>query len=125
MPAILGASARIGVIAPGASPLCFPALESPAMDAAVFDRVAEIFAETGSIPREKITPEAHVIEDLGIDSLDFLDIVFALDKEFGIKIPVESWMQKVDKGEAKAEDFFVMKSLVARIGDLVAAKTPG
>ena len=53
------------------------------MDSA-FDRVADIIAETSGLPREKITPESHVIDDLGIDSLDFLDIVFAIDKEFGI-----------------------------------------
>jgi len=91
-----------------------------------FDRVADIIAETASIPRETITPESHVIEDLGIDSLDFLDIVFALDKEYGINIPFEAWMQKVNAGEAKAQDFFIMRELVARIDGLVtdkAAKT--
>ena len=48
--------------------------------AVAFDRVAEIIAENADIPREKITPESHVIDDLGIDSLDFLDVVFALDQ---------------------------------------------
>ncbi len=55
-----------------------------------FDIVAEIIADTSEIPVEDITPESHTIDDLGIDSLDFLDIVFAVDKEFGIKIPLES-----------------------------------
>lgn len=87
-----------------------------------FDRVADIIAETASIDREKITPEAHVIDDLGIDSLDFLDIVFALDKEYKINIPFEDWMQKVNSGEAQAKDYFIMKELVARIDGLVAAK---
>ncbi len=88
-----------------------------------FDRVADIIAETASIPREKITPESHVIDDLGIDSLDFLDIVFALDKEYGINIPFEDWMQKVNAGEAKATDFFIMQALVDKIDALVKAKT--
>jgi acyl carrier protein len=87
-----------------------------------FDRVADIIAETASIPREKITPGSHVIDDLGIDSLDFLDIVFALDKEYGINIPFEDWMQKVNAGEAKATDFFIMQALVDQIAGLVAAK---
>ena len=50
--------------------------------------------ETSDIPLENIKPEAHAIDDLGIDSLDFLDIVFALDKKFGIKIPLEAWTRK-------------------------------
>jgi acyl carrier protein len=87
-----------------------------------FDRVADIIAETASIPRENITPDSHAIDDLGIDSLDFLDIVFALDKEYGINIPFEDWMQQVNAGEAKASDFFIMAALVAKIDGLVAAK---
>jgi acyl carrier protein len=54
-----------------------------------FDRVADIIADTCDIERDKITPESHVINDLGIDSLDFLDIAFAIDKAFGIKMPLE------------------------------------
>ncbi len=94
------------------------------MDSA-FDRVADIIAETSGLPREKITPESHVIEDLGIDSLDFLDIVFAIDKEFGIKVPVEAWTQEVNAGQAPAGQYFVMKNLAARIEELVAAKKVG
>jgi acyl carrier protein len=66
-----------------------------------------------------------VIDDLGIDSLDFLDIVFAIDKEFGIKVPVEAWTQEVNAGSAPAGQYFVMKNLAARIEELVAAKKVG
>ena len=89
---------------------------------ATFDKVADIIAETSEIDRETITPESHTIDDLGIDSLDFLDIVFAIDKAFGIKVPVEAWTQEVNAGNAPAEQYFVMKNLAARIDELVAAK---
>ena len=87
-----------------------------------FDKVADIIAETSEIDRSTITPESHTIDDLGIDSLDFLDIVFAIDKEFGIKIPLEKWTQKVNEGEASTEEYFVMENLCARIDELVAEK---
>ncbi len=87
-----------------------------------FDVVAKVISDTSEIPIEQITPEAHAIDDLGIDSLDFLDIVFALDKKFGIKIPLESWTEEVNEGRAKVEDYFVLKNLCARIDELVAAK---
>lgn len=87
-----------------------------------FDKVADIISETSEIPREEITPESHTIDDLGIDSLDFLDIVFAIDKEFGIKIPLESWTQEVNDGKASTEEYFVMKNLCGKIDELVAAK---
>jgi len=89
---------------------------------ATFDRVADIIAETSDIARDKITPDSHVIDDLGIDSLDFLDIVFAIDKAFGIKIPIEAWTEEVNRGEVPAEQYFVLKNLCSRIDDFVAAK---
>ncbi|WP_309085861.1 acyl carrier protein [Chelativorans sp.] len=87
-----------------------------------FDKVADIIAETSEIDRDKITPESHTIDDLGIDSLDFLDIVFAIDKEFGIKVPLEKWTQEVNDGKVAGEEYFVMKNLCAKIDELVAAK---
>ena len=39
-----------------------------------YDQIANIIAETCDIPRDTIKPESHAIDDLGIDSLDFLDI---------------------------------------------------
>ncbi len=87
-----------------------------------FDKVADIISDTSEIPREEITPESHTIDDLGIDSLDFLDIVFAVDKEFGIKIPLETWTQEVNDGKASTEEYFVMKNLVSKIDELIANK---
>ena len=87
-----------------------------------YESVADIIAEICNIDRTRITPEAHAIKDLGIDSLDFLDVTFAIDKKFGIKMPVEKWMEDVNEGRAKAEEFFVMRNLVRRIEELVAQK---
>jgi acyl carrier protein len=87
-----------------------------------FDAVADIIAETSSIERDKITMQSHTINDLGIDSLDFLDITFAIDKRFGIKMPVEQWMEDVNEGRASADEFFVMSNLVTKIDELIAAK---
>src|SRR5437870_2054778 len=87
-----------------------------------FDTIASIISETCDIEREKITPDSHAIDDLGIDSLDFLDIAFAIDKAFGIKLPLEKWTQEVNDGKASTEQYFVLKNLCARIDELVAAK---
>ena len=87
-----------------------------------FDTVATIIAETCDILRDTITPESHAIDDLGIDSLDFLDSAFAIDKAFGIKLPLEQWTQEVNDGKATTEQYFVLKNLSSRIDDLVAAK---
>ena len=87
-----------------------------------FESVAEIIADTGQIPREEITPDSHAIEDLEIDSLDFLDIVFAIDKAFGIKIPLETWTKDINEGQSSSDKYFVKGDLCARVDELVAAK---
>ena len=92
------------------------------MMSATFDQIANIIAETCDIPRDTIKPESHAIDDLGIDSLDFLDIAFAIDKTFGIKMPIEQWTQEVNEGKATTDQYFVMQNLCARIDELVAAK---
>jgi acyl carrier protein len=87
-----------------------------------FEKVAKIISDTSDIDLEKITPESHSINDLGIDSLDFLDIAFAIDKEFGIKLPLEAWTQEVNEGKAKTEEYFVLSALCGKIDELIAAK---
>lgn len=97
-----------------------PGSSAPRIDA--FDTVADIIADTCDIPRDQIKRESHAINDLGIDSLDFLDVVFGIDKAFGIKLPLEQWTQEVNDRKATTEQYFVLSNLCARIGDLVAAK---
>ncbi len=87
-----------------------------------FEKVAKIIADTSEIDIATITPDSHTIDDLGIDSLDFLDIVFAIDKEFGIKVPLEKWTQNVNDGKVATEEYFLMRNLCAKIDELVAAK---
>ncbi|WP_455474761.1 acyl carrier protein [Bartonella sp. B30(2025)] len=87
-----------------------------------FDKVADIIAEISEIDRSIITSESHAIDDLGIDSLDFLDIVFAIDKVFGIKIPLEQWTQEINEGTVETDEYFVLKNLCSKIDELVALK---
>jgi acyl carrier protein len=87
-----------------------------------FSAVAEIISEVCNIESDRISPEAHTINDLGIDSLDFLDVTFAIDKRFGIKMPIERWMQDINDGKASMDDYFILRNLCGRIDELVAAK---
>lgn len=51
------------------------------------DRVRKIIAEALYLESEEVTPDASLMKDLGAESIDFLDIIFRLEKEFSIKIP--------------------------------------
>lgn len=86
-----------------------------------FDKVADIIADLSEVDRAEITPESHTVDDLGIDSLEFLDIVYDIDKSFGIKMPVEQWLEEVNEGKRDNDEFFIMKNLVMRIEELRAA----
>jgi len=52
-------------------------------------RVKEIIADQLGEPVENITPEKDFVNDLGADSLDVVELVMALEEEFGIEIPEE------------------------------------
>ena len=53
------------------------------------DRVKEIIAKELEVETKQLAPEAKFIEDLGADSLDIVELVMALEEEFGIDIPDE------------------------------------
>ena len=53
------------------------------------DRVKEIIAKELEVEVKQLTPEAKFIEDLGADSLDIVELVMALEEEFGLEIPDE------------------------------------
>jgi len=53
------------------------------------EKVREILIEDLEIDEEKIAPEALLKEDMGIDSLDFVDIPVIVKREFGFKIKSE------------------------------------
>lgn len=53
------------------------------------EKVKDFLIEDLEIDEEKIYPEARLKEDMGIDSLDFVDIVVLVDKSFGFKLKAE------------------------------------
>src|SRR6185436_4747709 len=53
----------------------------------VFPKVAETMADALGCDVEKVKLEASLIDDLGAESIDFLDIVFRLERAFKVKIP--------------------------------------
>ena len=55
----------------------------------IFQEVQEVMVDALGVDDDEVTPEATLMGDLGAESIDFLDIVFRLEKTFGIKIPRE------------------------------------
>src|ERR1044071_6966297 len=52
----------------------------------IFKKVQAVLVDALGVDEEEVTPEAVIKDDLGAESIDFLDISFRLEKAFGIKI---------------------------------------
>jgi acyl carrier protein len=53
----------------------------------IYGKIRNALVEALGVDEEEVTPEATLVGDLGAESIDFLDIVFRLEKAFDIKIP--------------------------------------
>ena len=53
----------------------------------VFAKIQTALVDALGVDEEEVTPDATLVGDLGAESIDFLDIVFRLEKAFGIEIP--------------------------------------
>ncbi len=54
---------------------------------AIYPKVADIMADALGCDVEKVKPDSSLINDLGAESIDFLDIIFRLERAFKVKIP--------------------------------------
>ncbi|MBI4432365.1 MAG: acyl carrier protein [Candidatus Omnitrophica bacterium] len=66
----------------------------------VAQKVKSIIAEQLGVKSEEVTDTASFVEDLGADSLDTVELVMALEEEFGIEIPDEDAEKMTSVGEA-------------------------
>ena len=66
----------------------------------VDERVKKIIGEQLGVEEDEVTPEASFVEDLGADSLDTVELVMALEEEFGIEMPDEDAEKILTVGKA-------------------------
>jgi acyl carrier protein len=66
----------------------------------VAEKVKSIIAEQLGVKQEEVTEDASFVNDLGADSLDTVELVMALEEEFGIEIPDEDAEKITTVGEA-------------------------
>lgn len=64
-----------------------------------FEKVKDVVVEQLGVKDQEVKPEASFVEDLGADSLDTVELVMALEEEFGIEIPDEDAEKAKTVGE--------------------------
>jgi acyl carrier protein len=72
--------------------------------ASIYPKVKEIIADVLVIDEKEVLLTSRLIADLGAESIDFLDLVFQLEKEFKIKIP-RGQLEKNARGNLAEEEF--------------------
>ena len=79
----------------------------------IFDKVRETLIDALGVDDDEVTPEATLVGDLGAESIDFLDIVFRLEKNFNVKIPRG---ELFPENLASADSSFVEDGIVTESG---------
>ncbi|MDD5428044.1 MAG: acyl carrier protein [Candidatus Omnitrophica bacterium] len=64
------------------------------------DKIKQIIADQLGVKKEEVTDSAKFVDDLGADSLDTVELVMALEEEFGVEIPDEEAEKLVTVGDA-------------------------
>lgn len=70
----------------------------------IYPKVRDIVAEVLVVDEDEVSLDSRLIADLGAESIDFLDLVFQLEKEFSVKIP-RGQLEKNARGELTDEEF--------------------
>jgi acyl carrier protein len=61
----------------------------------IINKINKVFEESFEIEKERLVPQAHIFTDLGLDSLDIVDLVVALQNAFGVKIRNEEKVRDI------------------------------
>ena len=85
---------------------------------AIFSTIQVCLADSLALRPDEIKMESRLIEDLGADSLDFVDIIFSLERQFSIKLKsaeVDSLLRADFDGERLVEKTFIRREDVDRL----------
>ncbi len=69
----------------------------------MLEKIQEMLAEALNLPVEQITAESKIVDDLGADSLDVVELLSRLEDEYGIVIPDEDVEELLTVGDVAAE----------------------
>lgn len=84
----------------------------------IFSRLRSMIADSLAVPESDVTLQSRLIDDLGADSLDFVDLVFAIEKEFGTKIREAdfNFLARLDfSSPAVMRDGFLTRETIERL----------
>jgi acyl carrier protein len=69
----------------------------------MLEKIQAMLAEALNLPIEKVTPDAKIVDDLGADSLDVVELLSQLEDEYGITIPDDEVENLITVADVAAE----------------------
>lgn len=91
------------------------------MENSILEKIQETLAGALGVDKDEVKPEASLTKDLGAESIDFIDIIFRLEKAFDIKIPSGDLFP----GNILNDERFVQNGVVTAAGlEEIKAKMP-
>ena len=69
----------------------------------MLEKIQEMLAEALNLPVEKVTADAKIVDDLGADSLDVVELLSRLEDEYGVVIPDDDVENLATVGDVAAE----------------------
>ena len=69
----------------------------------MLEKIQAMLAEALNLPVEKVTPDSKIVDDLGADSLDVVELLSQLEDEYGITIPDDEVESLVTVADVAAE----------------------
>ena len=69
----------------------------------MLEKIQAMLAEALNLPLEKVTPNAKIVDDLGADSLDVVELLSQLEDEYGITIPDDEVENLITVADVAAE----------------------
>jgi len=85
-------------------------------DKEIYEKVKEAIVDALGVDAEEVKPDSVLFDDLGAESLDLLDIVFRLEKAFGIKIPRGGVQQDLLAAEGIKEQDVIVDGALTELG---------
>ena len=88
----------------------------------IFSEIVELISGNYDIAADTIKPESHLLDDLGLDSVDLFDLIFAIEDRFKINIPTEKWTMNREEPDPEEAELMIVGTFCARIDGLIAVR---
>ena len=86
-----------------------------------YEQVKSIFVDICGLHEDQISPSTNMVDDVSIDSIDFMDVTYEIDQRFSIKLPFEQWVAQANEGKERARDQFIMARICEEVDRLAAS----